>query len=136
MHQLARLSYLRPSPRHDIEKPYYTFPGILKTLPEANYEQLLGPEQLIEDVRECEEEFSLQKQGFTYRSLPAVDINWDAQKDIAASYLPQVKQCLAQELNLGESLKRCEVFDWRVSNFRLPDPFTTNSTASPSLTLD
>lgn len=115
MDQSTKLSYLRPSPRHETEKPYYLFPGILKTLPVSNYRQILGPEQLIEDARGRESEFSLQDQGFIYRSWSPIDVDWDDQKNILASYVPQTKESLIMELDLGDSLKRCEMFDWRVN---------------------
>ncbi|KPM36797.1 hypothetical protein AK830_g9769 [Neonectria ditissima] len=114
MDQTSKLSYLSPSPLHKSEKPYYTFPDIVKTLPVANYDQIDGPEQLIEDVRGREEEFSLQEHGFVYRSWSPTEVDWDDQKDIAASYVPQVQEFLAQQLNLGDSLKLCKMFDWRL----------------------
>lgn len=114
MDELVRLHFLRPLPLYDEEKPYYIFADIPEEFPRGNLEYEDGPEQLISDVRGHEHEFSLQQQGFMYRSWIPPKLNWEDEQEIVGKYIPSVQTLLAEILDLGEALKRNEVFDWRV----------------------
>jgi hypothetical protein len=111
----VKLYYLRDSPLLRTQKPYMVGPGFLKTIPTCNYRLAPGPEQLIEDVRGSTEEFTLAKQGFTFRSWSPSEIDWTDENQIVNTYLSEAQELVRQELNLGEDFVRSEVFDWRVS---------------------
>lgn len=115
MDQSVRLFYLGESPLLKTQKPYMIGPGYMKSIPVCNYRLEAGPEQIIKDVRGRTEEFTLQEQGFAFRSWSPSEIDWDDESQISQTYLPEAKELLRQELNLGDSFKGCEVFDWRVS---------------------
>ncbi|KAF3074042.1 hypothetical protein CFAM422_003773 [Trichoderma lentiforme] len=114
MDQLVKLNYFHDSQWTKTQRPYITLPGLLKTIHYANFDYVTGPEQLIKDVRGCTETFMLHEQGFTFLPWSPSDIDWTDEADIESRYLPQVKDLLQKELDISESLKRCEVFDWRL----------------------
>lgn len=114
MDQHVRLYYLGDSPSLETEKPYIISPGFMKSVPECNWKYAAGPVQVIKDARGCEGDFSLLKQGFAFRKWTPSKINWESESDIIDKYLPEAQDFIAQELNLGDGLKRCEAFDWRV----------------------
>lgn len=114
MDQLVQLNYFHDSQWTKTQRPYIALPGLLNTIHYANFDYARGPEQLIKDVRGCTETFRLHEQGFTFLPWSPSSIDWTDETDIVDCYLPQVKDLLQRELNIGTSLKRCEVFDWRV----------------------
>ncbi|KAJ5855515.1 uncharacterized protein N7529_009459 [Penicillium soppii] len=117
----VKLYYLRDSPLLRTQKPYMVGPGFLKTIPTCNYRLAPGPEQLIEDVRGSTEEFTLAKQGFTFRSWSPSEIDWTDENQIVNTYLSEAQELVRQELNLGEDFVRSEVFDWRIRNTDSPE---------------
>lgn len=112
--QHVRLYYLGDSPSLETEKPYIISPGFMKSVPECNWKYAAGPVQTIKDARGREGDFSLLKQGFAFRKWTPSKINWESESDIIDKYLPEAQDFIARELNLGDGLKRCEAFDWRV----------------------
>lgn len=114
MDQHVRLYYLGDSPSLETEKPYIISPGFMKSVPECNWKYAAGPVQTIKDARGREGDFSLLKQGFAFRKWTPSKINWESESDIIDKYLPEAQDFIARELNLGDGLKRCEAFDWRV----------------------
>lgn len=115
MDQHVKLYYLGESPALKTQKPYLLSAGFMKSIPECNWKYEAGPEQVIKDARGYEEEFSLPKQGFAFRRWSPSEIDWEDESQILDKFLPEAQEFLRQELNLGSSLKQCEVFDWRVS---------------------
>ncbi|KAI0174983.1 hypothetical protein BJ166DRAFT_513332 [Pestalotiopsis sp. NC0098] len=114
MDQHVRLYYLGDSPSLETEKPYIISPGFMKSVPECNWKYAAGPVQTIKDARGREGDFSLLKQGFAFRKWTPSKINWESESDIIDKYLPEAQDFIARELNLGDGLKRCEAFDWRL----------------------
>ncbi|CAI4214348.1 unnamed protein product [Parascedosporium putredinis] len=76
-------------PLFETQKPYIVFPGFFKFHQTSNLSYTLGPEQLIKDARACPEEFSLDKQGFIFRSWSPSPISWDVESHITGAYLPR-----------------------------------------------
>lgn len=122
MDQRAKLYYLRDSPLLKTQKPYMIGPGFMKTIPVCNYSLEAGPEQVIKDVRGFVEEFTLPKHGFAFRPWSPSKIDWEEEDQILDTYIPEVKELLRHVLDIGDSFKRCEVFDWRVSLMMIPTP--------------
>ncbi|KAM6486197.1 hypothetical protein HDV62DRAFT_387601 [Trichoderma sp. SZMC 28011] len=106
MDQLVKLNYFHDSQWTKTQRPYITLPGLLKTIHYANFDYVTGPEQLIKDVRGCTETFMLHEQGFTFLPWSPSDIDWTDEADIESRYLPQVKDLLQKELDIGKSLQR------------------------------
>lgn len=114
MDKLVRLTYLEDSEYFKTEKPFMTFPGLLKRFPDSNCSAFRGPEQLIKDVRGDQNDFSLSQQGFVFRGWSSSKIDWHQEGQIVDDYLPQVKKLLLEELSREQKVARCEIFDWRV----------------------
>lgn len=112
----AKLWYLGESPALQTQKPYLISTGLLKSIPQCNFTYEGKSGQLIKDARGCEDDFTLSKQGFTFqRWTPPLGINWENEDEIRQTFLPEAKEFLVRHLDLGSRMKRCEVFDWRVS---------------------
>lgn len=108
---MASLNYIKDSPLFSSEKPYETFPGLVSSKNQTNWDVEAGPPQLIRDMRE-EGSFSLVEHGFTYRAWPAPNIDWTNEDEIVNEYIAQTREALREELCLAH----VEVFDWRVSS--------------------
>lgn len=119
MDQHVKLYYLGESPALQTQKPYLISTGLLKSIPQCNWKYEGKPDQSIKDARGCEEDFTLSKQGFTFQQWTPSWINWEDENEIKRTFLPEAREFLLRHLDLGDSLKRCEVFDWRVSPQRL-----------------
>lgn len=127
MDQHVKLYYLGESPALKTQKPYLLGSGLLKSIPECNWKYEAGPEQVIQDARGHEDEFSLTKQGFAFRKWSPSEINWEDEREIMDKFLPEAQDFISNELNLGSALKRCEVFDWRVSPMKRALPRNNGS---------
>lgn len=115
MDQRVKLYYLGQSPDVETQRPYLISKGLLKSIPECNWRYVAGPEQVIQDARGREHDFSLLEQGFAFRKWSPSTIDWNDEKQIKQTFLKEAEQFVLTEMNLGDSLKHCEVFDWRVS---------------------
>ena len=118
MDETVRLRYIRPLPLYEKEKPYYIFANIPPGFKRSNLEYEYGHEQVISDVRGYEPNFTLQEHGFVYRPWIPPQLNWEDEQEIVGKYIPSVKALIADVLDIGKSLRRCEVFDWRVREIR------------------
>lgn len=114
MDQRARLYYLRDSSLLKVQKSYMKGPNFIKTIPLCNYRLQAGPELLNKDVRGMGDTFSLATSGFVFRPWAPSTIDWESEHQIVHTYLPEAKDLIHQELDLGDAFKGCEVFEWRV----------------------
>ncbi|ROW08348.1 hypothetical protein VMCG_03249 [Cytospora schulzeri] len=87
--QNARLNHIQWEDKFLHTKPTQYSVDPPEGVPKQNFTLALGPAQNIFDLRDCDETFELDKQGFTVRSHPLPPMTWD--KDtIEATYLPMV----------------------------------------------
>ncbi|QPG96274.1 hypothetical protein C2857_003717 [Epichloe festucae Fl1] len=115
MDQHVKLYYLGESPALETEKPYLLSAGLLKSVPQCNWRYEAGPEQVIKDARGHEEEFNYVENGFAFRPWSPSPIDWENETQIREKFLVEAQEFVRRELNFGDdSLKRCEVFDWRL----------------------
>ncbi len=123
MDEMTQLWYLRPSPLFEKEKPYHIFEKLPERFKTSNLAYERGPEQLIVDVRGREDNFTLEENGFAFRTRAPPSLNWDDEAEINAKYIPDIKELAAEMLGVGERMKICEIFDWRVRGCHFFTPF-------------
>lgn len=114
--ELVRLDYLKWNDLYLREQPFQTFLEIPEYAPDQrrhNLEFEKGKEQLIQDIRGREEDFTLDVHGFQYfkhsSSLRAPEIyDHEAIKNI---YLPEFAKFLQDNIKGADHIV---VWDWRV----------------------
>ncbi|EED12080.1 conserved hypothetical protein [Talaromyces stipitatus ATCC 10500] len=111
--QLASFQYLVEQPSYAHEWPYWIFDDVPKGTKRGNLVIKNGPEQFVEDVRNSEEEFHLDVQGFTFKENSFSEpIEWNRREDIEQKYIPSVKALLKDVL--GEDIVYCESICYRL----------------------
>src|ERR1700759_3405009 len=60
---------------------------------------MAGPEEVLNDVRGRETEFTLDDNGFCYIHAPTKFTNWSSQPAIAKDFLPEMEQMLKREID-------------------------------------
>ena len=82
--------------------------------PDGRRENLVfgtNEEQTNRDVRAIEDQFSLDRHGFTYKSMNSGFSEFESKKRTLQEYLPWAASIMKQEAGDAE---RVFVFDWRV----------------------
>ncbi|KAI5814421.1 hypothetical protein BZA77DRAFT_318827 [Pyronema omphalodes] len=114
MDETAVLNYIKDLPLYENEKPYHIFAAIPRDAKRTNIEYERGPEQPITDIRGRESEFTLDKQGFTFKLWTPPQLDWKNEQEINEKYFPAVKKLLCELLSSTQDVKRCELFSWRM----------------------
>jgi hypothetical protein len=120
--QFASFQYLVDQPSYSRERPYHIFDDIPMGVKAGNLVIKQAPEQFVEDVRDSEETFHLDVQGFTFKKVGLSEpIDFSNRDDIEQKYIPSVK-ALANDV-LGDDIRHCEAICWRVSLLSNRPPF-------------
>ncbi len=109
------LSYFDFLPRHETEKPYkilINLPEAAQHIPRSNL-AFKDHECYIEDARGREEDFTLNKDGFTWRHHQTAVEDLRNRDEIELKYLPETARFIRQ--NIEGDIRRVHIFDWRVS---------------------
>lgn len=100
------------------EKPFQIYINIPKGSPDQRTHNLVfeeGDETTVHDVRDRLEDFTLDKNGFTYvqkeSALPSSMFN--DRSAIEKTYLPECEALIKEHVG---DVDQVYVFDWRVSN--------------------
>lgn len=111
MDEEAQFAFLAALPRYEDEVPFHNFIN-----GKTNIEVDRRP-QVVRDVRGQQDKFTLGTTGFQFcqHILPAVD--WKSKSEIEDIYVEDLKN-LVQQL-VPEEVRRCEMFDFRVSRVHL-----------------
>jgi hypothetical protein len=80
-------------------------------LPATNFKTFLGPEEIIQDLRGIEREFSLDENGFQIEKYDFGAISYVNAEHVEYEYLPRVKDLL-QKTVLGAD--EVILYNWKV----------------------
>lgn len=109
----AKLNFLQWQELYEREKPYEIVTKSEQG-PDGRRTNLgfgTNEKQTIPDVRGIEDQFSLDRQGFTYKSMNSGFSEFESKKRILQEYLPWAASILKREAGDAE---RVFVFDRRV----------------------
>ena len=113
-HERKRLMYLRWDKLFEKEKPYQI---VSENIPElddlarSNIEMVEGPEELIEDIRGREEEFSLDEDGFQIITHRFRTVDYQNNNEVETVYKPEIERLLKQHV---AGVDKVVFFNWRV----------------------
>lgn len=115
MDEEAKLQYLDWQQLYEIEKPFQLFSAVAQAdLPDQRTTNLVfreGDLECIHDVRGTESQFTLDKQGFTFRRHHTLVEDFSRREDVEDFYLPEIEDLLRREVN---GVDQVYFFDWRV----------------------
>ncbi|MCJ1281118.1 hypothetical protein MMC26_000436 [Xylographa opegraphella] len=114
LHQTAQLTFLQWQDLYNREKPF----ELVTEIPSEALDQrrtnlvfhTVGT-QAIEDVRGDEEQYTLDRHGFTYRRAPFAFAGFHDKSQILETFLPWAERILRKEV---EDVGRVFIFDWRL----------------------
>jgi hypothetical protein len=114
--QQVTLQYFKWEDKFKKQKPYTLLTQAPEGFPSVNHSYEAGPTETVEDAREREAGFTLDRHGFAIRSqeLPTIDFG---SGDVEKQYFPLVHQLIREECGPdAESI----IFDWRVGSVLNP----------------
>ena len=111
----ASLTYLKWNDSYDKEKPFQILSNIPKDAEDQRATNLEweSHEIALRDARGYEHHYSLDKHGFAFRTIPAVEIQVPDRGFMEQEYLPQMENLLRREI---KDVRRVIFFDWRASH--------------------
>lgn len=116
----ATFSYFNFQPCHKIEKPYeilINLPKNSESVPRSNF-AFKDAECAVLDVRGKENDFSLDRNGFTWKKHGTKCDDLKDREVIETKYLPEMEAFIRG--NIEGDIKKVHFFDWRVcSSFTL-----------------
>jgi hypothetical protein len=107
----ATFRYLDRQILHTNQQPYQDLREIQEGYPATNLVFREGEEEDVRDVRQRIEEFTLDDNGFAYRTWPLRCESFD-KATVEQIYLPEIELCLRNEI---KDVEHVVLFDWRVS---------------------
>ncbi|KAL2058644.1 hypothetical protein ABVK25_001372 [Lepraria finkii] len=111
----AVLNYLDWQKLYRTEKPFQLFSVVGGGhLPDQRTTNLVfkeGGVETIHDVRGTESQYSLNKQGFTFRTYPTRVHNFGVRDEVENVYLLEMEELLRREV---EGIDQVYFFDWRI----------------------
>ena len=115
LEEKATLQYLKWQKLYETEKPYQLFSTVTKQeLPvrgATNLEWTEGEVETIHDVRGRISQFTLDKNGFAFRTSPTDFRHFESTERIEQIYPPEVEDILRREV---DGVDQIHFFDWRI----------------------
>ena len=94
----VRFQYLENDPLYDSTKPVQVTPPFPPSS-RTNVRLTPGPDEVLNDVRGREDQFTLDNNGFCYVHAPTKFKNWSSQPSIAKDFLPEMEELLKREVD-------------------------------------
>lgn len=111
----VNLKFLQWQPLYETEKPFQLFVNIPPEAADQRTTNLVFEDVTlpIQDVRELDNDWSIDEKGFVYRrhASKATLEDFASRTAVEEIYLPEVEELLRSEL---EGVDRVFFFDWRV----------------------
>jgi hypothetical protein len=104
------VSYIKDKEMYQQEKPFIISSAFEDVQITTNIEWDERSE-LFEDVRGDESSFTLDKHGFTFSQANTMFSEWDNQRAVEESYLPEVENIIRDSIPGAHEVV---IFDWRV----------------------
>ena len=108
---IATFQYLHWQNLYNEEKPYRDLRETPKGYPTTNLVFREGGKEKVRDVRQELGDFTLDDNGFAYRTWPSKCKSFD-KATVKQIYLPEIEGLLRTEI---EDIRHIALFDWRVS---------------------
>nr|OQO08722.1 hypothetical protein B0A51_17715 [Rachicladosporium sp. CCFEE 5018] len=93
------LRYLAKDPLYDHIKPLQVTPNFATTAHLSNVQLTPGPPEILHDVLDHFQDFSLDTHGFQYVHAPTDFSAWTSQSDLTSSYLSELDHVLRENVD-------------------------------------
>ena len=116
--ECVRLRYLRWEDKFAAEKPFKRFADIPADAPPSERGNVTfeeGPEEIVTDVRGCNQKFTLDDNGFAFINYTAPFTNWENPDAIVVEFYQEVTSLLKEQV---DDVDLVHIFEHRVSQYR------------------
>ena len=134
---VSSIKYIKDIELYKKEKPFQILIDIPKHAPDQRHTNVVYEEreEIFNDVRGKEQEYSLDDHGFTYRHYDFAFDEYQDRAAVEAKYLPKLEEFIKREV---QDVDKVFFFDWRVCIYQslkifLSSPHQPNSPRAKQL---